>query len=155
MKGLVASGIVLTLVTLVIGAATAESNADAAKKQLETATFHAGELAQRGSVAATSLMHLQHVVNCLEGPKGKNFRAAVGNPCQGQGNGIRNDLQGAVAAGVKGAERAARYARSADEMAVTVLGLKAGTTSFTEVDAIQPWAKTIATQLKQAHDALP
>src|SRR5881397_2189194 len=80
MRGLIAGAIVLALIAFVTGAATAESSADAAKKQLQTAMFHAGDLAQRGNVAATSLMHLQHVMNCLEGPRGKDFRPAVGNP---------------------------------------------------------------------------
>ncbi len=154
MRGLIAGGLVLVLVALVTGSAAAKDSAADAKKQLQTAMFHAGELAQRGNVAATSLMHLQHVMNCLEGPRGKNFRAAVGNPCQGQGNGILNDLQAAQEAGAKGADRAARYARAAHEMTATVLGYKAGVATFTEVDAIQPWAKTIATQLKLAMDAL-
>lgn len=144
----------LALIAFVTGAATAESSADAAKKQLQTAMFHAGELAQRGNVAATSLMHLQHVMNCLEGSGGMNFRAAVGNPCQGQGNGIVNDLKAAVAVGAKGAARAARYARAAHDMTATVLGYTKGSATFTEVDAIQPWAKTIATQFKLALDAL-
>ncbi len=154
-RGLVAGGLVLVLVALVTGSAVAKDPAADAKKQLQTAMFHAGELAQRGNVAATSLMHLQHVMNCLEGPRGKNFRAAPGNPCQGQGSGIMNDLQAAQEAGARGADRAARYARAAHDMTATVLGYTPASSAFTEVDAIQPWAKTIATQLKLAADALP
>lgn len=155
MRGLIAGGLVLVLVALVTGSAVAKDPAADAKKQLQTAMFHAGDLAQRGNVAATSLMHLQHVMNCLEGPGGKNFRAAVGNPCQGQGSGAMNDLQAAQAAGARGADRAARYARAAHDMTANVLGYIKGGSAFTEVDAIQPWAKTIATQLKLAVDALP
>lgn len=154
MKGLVAGAIVFALIAFVTGAAAADSSADSAKKELQTAMFHAGDLAQRGNVAATSLMHLQHVMNCLEGPRGKNFRPAVGNPCQGQGNGAITDLQAAVEAGVTGAARASRHARAAHDMTANVLGYVKGGTAFTEVDAIQPWAKQIAAQLKLAVDAL-
>jgi len=99
-------------------------------------------------------MHLQHVMNCLEGPRGKNFRPAVGNPCQGQGSGVIVDLQAAVEAGASGAVKAARYARVAHDMTANVLGYVKGGSAFTEVDAIQPWAKQIAAQLKLAVDAL-
>jgi len=58
----------------------------AARTQLTTARFHAGELAQRGTAVAGTQLHLRHVINCLEGPQGKNFTAAAGNVCQGQGN---------------------------------------------------------------------
>jgi len=154
MRGLVAGVIVLALIAFVTGAATAESAAEMAKKQLQTAMFHAGELAQRGNVAATSLMHLQHVMNCLEGSGGKNYRAAVGNPCQGQGNGAMIDLKAAEQAGAMGAAKAGRYARAAHDMTANVLGYVKGGSAFTEVDAIQPWAKQIAAQLKLAVDAL-
>src|SRR2546430_1852881 len=152
MRGLIAGAIVLALIAFVTGAATAESSADAAKKQLQTAMFHAGELAQRGNVAATSLMHLQHVMNCLDGPGGKNFRSAVGNPCQGQGGGAIVDLKAAVEAGANGAARAARHTRAAHDMTANVLGYVKGGAAFTEVDAIQPWAKQIAAQIKLAED---
>ncbi|HYM91419.1 MAG TPA: hypothetical protein VEW91_07295, partial [bacterium] len=72
------------------------------KKELQTAMFHAVELAQRGNVVATSQLHVQHVINCLEGPNGANFKAAAGYPCQGMGNGIIPDLKDAVAAKVPG-----------------------------------------------------
>src|SRR5437899_4149090 len=130
MRGLIAGAIVLALIAFVTGAATAESSADAAKKQLQTAMFHAGDLAQRGNVAATSLMHLQHVMNCLEGPRGKDFRPAVGNPCQGQGSGAIVDLQAAVEAGASGAVKAARYARVAHDMTANVLGYVKGGSAF-------------------------
>src|SRR5437879_11692908 len=109
MRGLIAGAIVLALIAFVTGAATAESSAEMAKKQLQTAMFHAGELAQRGNVAATSLMHLQHVMNCLEGSGGKNFRAAVGNQCKGQGNGVVIDMQADGQVGTMGAGKEGRY----------------------------------------------
>lgn len=35
------------------------------------------------------------MVNCLEGPRGRNYDQAPGNPCQGQGNGIMPDIRAA------------------------------------------------------------
>jgi hypothetical protein len=35
--------------------------------------------------------HLQHVINCLEGPKGADFAAALGNPCGSEGMGAIPD----------------------------------------------------------------
>ena len=75
------------------------------KKELQPAIFHAGELAQRGTAVAASKLHLQHVINCLEGPTGANFKAAAGYPCEGQGQGIIPDLKAQVAAKVQGAEQ--------------------------------------------------
>ncbi len=147
MKALIAGTVALTLVMLLTGPAGAESNSAAAKKQLQTAYFHASELAQRGNAIAATLQHMQHVMNCLEGTRGKNFRAGPGNPCQGQGGGILNDLMAAQETGAKGADRALRYAKVAQNMTANVL-------RFTEVDAAQPWAKIIAQQLKLALDAL-
>lgn len=154
MRGLIASGIALTLVALLIGPATAESNADAAKKQLKTAILHAGELAQKVGTAAESLTHLQHVMNCLEGPRGVHFKAAAGEPCKGQGNGILNDLQAAVAAGAPGASKALPHAKAAHGNALTVLGYTKQAKQFTELPAIQGWAKTIAKELQLASGAL-
>ena len=37
--------------------------------------------------------HLQHVVNCLEGPTGPGFEGGAGNPCQGQGAGLIADTK--------------------------------------------------------------
>ncbi len=148
MRGFVAGAVILALVAFIAGAAAAQSRTDAAKKQLQTAFFHANELAQRATTIAGVLQHVQHVVNCLEGPGGKNFQQAAGAPCQGQGNGIIPDLKVAEDAGVTGATRASRFVNVAHQHALTVL-------KFTEVDAAQPWMKVIAQQLKLAADALP
>ena len=73
------------------------------KKELQTATFHASELAQRGNSVAASKLHLQHVINCLVGDTGSNFKLDAGYPCQGQGNGIIPDLKAAAAMNSPGA----------------------------------------------------
>lgn len=65
------------------------------KQQLSTATTHAG-FAGDGTSLAYSQQHLGHVLNCLEGSRGKNFNQAWGHVCEGQGNGILVDLRAAA-----------------------------------------------------------
>ena len=147
MRGVIVGGVVLALIALIAGAAVAQNRTDAAKKQLQTAFFHANELAQKAPTIAGVLQHVQHVVNCLEGSGGKNFNPAAGYPCQGQGSGAIPDLQAAADAGDKAAARALRFATVADKLAVNVL-------KFTEIDAAQPQMKVVANNAQQALDAL-
>lgn len=140
--------LVLLAVVIIIPGVSAQSTVDAVKKQLQTAVFHAGELAQRGDAVAASKTHLQHVMNCLVGASGMNFVAAVGYPCQGMGNGVVGDLQAAVAANVAGADRASRYVSVAYNLIQTAL-------KSNDVNEVQPYAKVIAGQLKLALDSLP
>lgn len=116
------------------------------KMQLKTATFHAGELAQKGALPATKL-HMQHTINCLEGPSGKDFVQASGYPCQGQGHGILPDLNAAVAAGVPGAASALQDAQIA-------LNLSMQTQGMNDVDAAQPYARVVAEYLTKASTVL-
>lgn len=146
MRGVIVGGVVFAVIALIAGAAVAQSRTDAAKKQLQTAFFHANELAQKAPTIAGVLQHVQHVVNCLEGSGGKNFNPAAGYPCQGQGSGVLPDLQAAADAGDKAAARALRFANVADKLAVNVL-------KFTEVDAAQPQMKVVANNVQQALDA--
>ena len=117
------------------------------KKELRTAMFHASELAQRGDSVATSKLHVQHVINCLEGPNGADFKAAAGYPCQGQGNGVIPDLNDAVAAKVAGADVALKEAKLALKLAVDAM-------TMTTVTEVQPWARVCAQHLKAALNAL-
>jgi hypothetical protein len=126
----------------------AQSGLAAVKTQLTTAIFHSGELAQRGTAVAASKTHLQHTMNCLEGPRGPNFNAAPGNPCQGQGSGLIPDLQAAQAAGVAGAGRALLFTNAAHTLILTAL-------QSNDVNLVQPYALVISNQLKQAMAALP
>jgi hypothetical protein len=128
--------------------ADAQSGLAAAKTQLTTAIFHSGELAQRGTAVAASKTHLQHTMNCLEGPRGANFNATPGNPCQGQGNGVIPDLQAAQMAGVAGAGRALMFTNAAHTLILTAL-------QSNDVNLVQPYAIVISNQLKQAMAALP
>lgn len=116
------------------------------KTQLKTATFHAGELAQKGAIGATKL-HMQHTVNCLEGPMGPHFVQAAGYPCNGQGHGILPDLKTAAAANVAGAKAAWQDANIA-------LTLALQTQSMTDVTQAQPWAKVVAENLSKANSDL-
>jgi hypothetical protein len=117
------------------------------KKELQTAIFHATELAQRGGAVAASKLHLQHVINCLEGPTGSNFKASAGYPCEGQGEGIIPDLKAAVAAKVQEADQALREATVAWNLAIQ--GIAKDT-----VSEVQPWAKVVGDHLKAALSAL-
>lgn len=136
------------------GAGWAKDPGALVKAQLKTAIFHAGELAVRGvrgpqatdSASATRL-HLQHVINCIEGTDGKDFKAAAGYPCDGQGNGILVDLNAAEAAGVKGAARASIYVKAGLHVALMAVG-------SADVNESQPFAAVVARNLQSADEAL-
>jgi len=64
------------------------------KGQLKTAITHAGFAASGDSIGYVR-QHLGHALNCIEGPNGKNFNRTWGHVCQGQGNGILQDLRSA------------------------------------------------------------
>jgi len=146
---IVPAGAIMVLAALVMApAAPAQSPLANARKQLETAIFHSGELAQRGTVVAAAKTHLQHTLNCLDGPNGPNFNAAAGDVCRGQGNGIIPDLQAAQAAGVGGAGTALRFAGAARTLILQALGSN-------DVNLVQPYATVVSNQLKQALAALP
>lgn len=149
MRAIVTMLVVMGLAMLVVAPGTpAQGTTAAVKTQLQTGVFHAGELAQRGTVVAASKTHLQHVMNCLEGPAGPNFVAAAGAPCQGQGNGIIPDLRAAQAAEVRGADRAMIFVRAAH-----MLVLQARQSE--DVNLVQPYAAVVSNQLKLALAALP
>ncbi|MCI4680526.1 hypothetical protein K9U33_18040 [Rhodoblastus acidophilus] len=58
--------------------------------EIKTAATHAG-MAAASNTLQTVHMHLHHVLNCLEGPKGADFDAKPGDPCKGQGSGAIMD----------------------------------------------------------------
>jgi hypothetical protein len=117
------------------------------KDQLQTSVFHSGELAQRGTAIAGTRTHIQHVINCLEGPNGANFVQAAGYPCQGQGRGALVDLRAGAAAGIRGADRALRFANIAHALALQAV-------RFGDVNEAQPWAAVISRQLQIAFDSI-
>lgn len=78
-----------------------------------TAATHAGFAADAGTVSAAR-EHLGHALVCIEGARGKNVNAAWENPCQGQGDGVLNALDGPTASWKPVAE-------AADSLAVTTM----------------------------------
>jgi len=147
----VAAGILVMVCALALGAprpaGAAMAGAGEIKVELRTAIFHSSELAQKATAATAVQLHLQHTINCLEGPQGMHFKAAAGNPCQGQGNGIVPDLTAAAARGVPGARAALQDANIA-----LTLALRAQ--SMADVNEAQPWTKVVAEYLQKASDAL-
>ncbi len=139
--------IALSMLVISPGEISAQDPVAAARAQLTTAIFHAGELAQRGTAVSGTQLHTQHVINCLEGLQGRNFKAAAGHVCQGQGNGILVDLRAAVAAGARGAETALKFADVASKLALQAVVM-------TDVNEAQPWTIVISRQLTIARDAL-
>jgi len=78
--------------TMFVTSALAADMMNAAKKELDTAIFHANAAASYNAIKEIEL-HLHHVVNCLEGKNGKNYFKPSGDVCEGQGNGIFADLK--------------------------------------------------------------
>jgi hypothetical protein len=60
--------------------------------QARTAVQHAGFAAAADTITDVR-RDLGRVLNCIEGPRGRNFNAQWGHPCQGQGNGILVDMR--------------------------------------------------------------
>ncbi len=75
--------IVVALGIFILGAISATSTAQAPDPFL-TAAEHAGMAAQAEQLGDIH-QHLQHVLNCLEGSTGRDFKASAGNPCTGNG----------------------------------------------------------------------
>ncbi|MGH2348188.1 MAG: hypothetical protein ACRDFT_01830 [bacterium] len=96
------------------------TGASALAEALKTAQSHATFAAQAESMAGVR-QHLAHVVNCLQGPRGSDYNARDGNPCEGQGNGIIPDL---TARGAQGAKALAK-AREANTAALAALKVTA------------------------------
>ena len=61
-------------------------------KEVTTAAAHAGMAAGAESPQMVK-SHLQHVINCLQGPKGADFSGALGNPCASLGDGAIPDAK--------------------------------------------------------------
>ncbi len=113
---------------------------------LKTAQTHATNSA-RSETLRDSLWHLGHVVNCLEGPRGKNYDANNANPCTGQGAGIIPDLETAARAYQMGASSALDQARRADQLALDTL-------KFTDVAQVKSGASKVAEMLSAALKAI-
>lgn len=117
------------------------------RAQLRVTIFHATELAQRAGNPQVALLHTQHVMNCLEGPRGPNFNPASGYPCQGQGMGILEDLKAAQAAGAPGADAAGKSIAVAYELAKQSLRHR-------DLYDVQAWTKKGGELLSEALRAI-
>jgi hypothetical protein len=120
----------------------AASPMDQAKKELDTAIYHAKASVDSGS-ADTMKAHLHHAINCIEGAQGKNFDSSELNPCKGQGNGIIPDLK---AAGSPGAN-ALQHAQEADGIAVSSL-------TITDPSKLRSNINEVVGHLEEAKSAL-
>ena len=78
----------VAIATLLV-ASTSALAADVSK-EVAAAAQHAG-FAAEATLLATTQSHLHHTVNCLVGPKGKDFDAKEMNPCKSLGNGAIPD----------------------------------------------------------------
>jgi len=139
-------GVFVTICGAVLGAQSLGAGQDLVAQiqtELQTATFHANELAQRANTLAGVRLHTHHVLDCLEGPKGADFYPQAANPCDGQGGGIIPDLQTAVSRHVPGAEAALREAEIAQTLAKEAL-------ASNEFNEAQPFVLVVARHLQAA-----
>ena len=80
------SGIVMAMVavsTLVVGVLPTAAYGQT-PNPFSTAAEHAGMAAEAEDLTEIH-QHLQHVLNCLEGSTGQDYRKVPGNPCAGKG----------------------------------------------------------------------
>ncbi|HLA24333.1 MAG TPA: hypothetical protein VJ206_02980 [bacterium] len=103
--------------------------------QLRTGVEHARNAAGSGAMAS-AVSHLGHVLNCIEGTRGRNFNASWGHVCQGQGDGILTDIKG-----MKNADNLMLVLESADQLAAA--GVKAR-----ELGAVQSAARGVGALLQ-------
>src|SRR3990172_9708914 len=88
----------VAVATVFVTSAMAAEMMTAAKKELDTAIFHANLAAGYNNTKEIEL-HLHHVVNCIEGQNGKDYFKASGDVCAGMGNGLFADLKESGMAG--------------------------------------------------------
>ncbi len=150
MRIILVSGLIIAaMLTYGVPRTSATASVDHVKFDLKTALYHTGLLAREGP-AHMPPYHGQHVINCLEGPKGRNYEGFLyaGNPCAGQDrNGIIPDLKDLVAAKVPGAQEALKQATLAWNVAVRGMANK-------NANEVKQWAKSVERYLKGALDAL-
>ncbi|MBI3975491.1 MAG: hypothetical protein HY334_03780 [Armatimonadetes bacterium] len=112
------------------------AQASGAEAELRTAIQHAKTLAAGASGLSGITQHLQHTINCLEGPAGRHFSGAAGDPCRGMGRGVLIDA--------KGKAGAIFLARQADDLAVETVAV------VKDVPTARAAARSVAFLLEQA-----
>ncbi len=106
--------LIVAAVGLFVTSVLAADMTTAAKRELDTAITHAGLAGGYNSTTEIEL-HLHHVVNCIEGKSGKNYKKdPFGDVCEGMGTGLLGDLKDSGMAGA----HAAPYAEIADQVAL-------------------------------------
>ncbi|MDE2090763.1 MAG: hypothetical protein KGJ08_02525 [Gammaproteobacteria bacterium] len=120
---------------LSLAAPTIGFAANSADQEISTATTHAA-MAANAADTATAIMHFHHVINCLVGPKGKQFDADAGNPCNGMGNGALNDI----------GQKSMQHAKLEHALALLEQALHAK-----DLEATQRYAARISEELKGVH----
>ncbi len=138
--------LMVALALSLLPAAQGQNPLSAARAQLLTA-FDVSDRAQLATSLASAHLLMRQVINCLEGPRGKNFTVAAGNPCQRQGNGILVDLQAVVDAGNARVGRAYRFAAAAHAFALQGL-------ARSDVEETQTYARIAGFDLGNALEAL-
>jgi len=107
-----------------------------ANQEIATAATHA-KMAANAADTATAIMHFHHVINCLVGPKGKQFDADAGNPCNGMGNGAMNDV----------AQKSLEHAKLQHALTLAEQALHAD-----KLETTQQYAARISEALKGVHN---
>ncbi|MEN6541092.1 hypothetical protein [Parvibaculum sp.] len=112
-----------------LGQTPASAAAADVSQEIATAAKHA-QLAGNSENVDAVHVHLQHTLNCIEGPKGANFDPKQMNPCKGMGDGaipdstdmkVKTELEAAAKealAGVAEADlaKAQKHARDTEVM---------------------------------------
>ncbi|MGQ0550413.1 MAG: hypothetical protein ACT4PY_12190 [Armatimonadota bacterium] len=92
-KNFVAIGLLIAALSLAATVVYAQGTIEAGvASQWKTSVQHS-KFSQDYNGMKEVTTHLQHVVNCLEGPTGPGFEGGAGNPCQGQGAGLIVDTK--------------------------------------------------------------
>ena len=81
-----------TLLALAVPMLAQAATSSAVSNQVSVAGIHA-DMAINATQLETTQLHLHHVINCLEGPTGKDFDAKATNPCHGMGQGAIVDAK--------------------------------------------------------------
>ncbi|MGH8162324.1 MAG: hypothetical protein ACRESR_09345 [Gammaproteobacteria bacterium] len=110
-----------------------------AKKEVATAHAHA-LMAEHAKTVKMAHTHLHHVINCLVGTHGKEFDAAAGDPCKGQGNGALSDS----------ASDHALHGKLKDALSAAQAGLKSDSLAKVHKDAAKAAAALQATPTQKS-----
>lgn len=127
MKRFAIAGVICTVASFGGSALAADLH-----QEYSTAITHAGMAASAPDLNGVR-MHMHHVMNCLAGPGGMGYDAAMVDPCKGQGAGIIPDSTAAKRAGLE-----------------KTLAKASAVSASIDYDAAKKQAADVQTDLKQA-----